>query len=259
MATRESLISGALAPFMEARVAAATRAFARQDGAFSPREASRILSLRLDEGLRGISAEVGAREVALVAVGGYGRGEQFRHSDIDLMVLVPGSDTSQASAVLYPLWDADLKVGHSIRSIEQSLEAARATLETFTALLTARFVVGDPALYERWQRAFARLTQSRRGWLESALREQRRETLVQEPWQLQEMDVKAGRGGMRTFQGARWLDLAEALVEHSTPPPLPRELESALDVLSSARHALHALAERKNDRYLRDLSDSATE
>ncbi|MSP21940.1 MAG: hypothetical protein EXR66_02795 [Dehalococcoidia bacterium] len=123
MATRESLISGALAPFMEARVAVATRASARVDGAFVHRAACTILADRLDDGLRGITAEVGAHDVAVVAVGGYGRREQCRHSDIDVMVLVPG-DTPQARAVLYPLWDADLKVGHLIRTVEQAQEGA---------------------------------------------------------------------------------------------------------------------------------------
>ncbi|MFN8638489.1 MAG: hypothetical protein U0360_03320 [Dehalococcoidia bacterium] len=157
MATRESLISGALTPFMEARVAATTRAFARRGRLFSPRDACDILSDRLDEALVELTAQAEAHDVAVVAVGGYGRREQFRHSDIDLMLLVPGGDTARATAILYPLWDADLKVGHSIRTVEQAAEAARGNIETMTALLTARLVAGDTGLYTRWQASFTKV------------------------------------------------------------------------------------------------------
>ncbi|MCC6238013.1 MAG: HD domain-containing protein [Dehalococcoidia bacterium] len=254
MATRESLIAGPLAPFMEARAAAAARAFARNGGVFAPHEACTALADVLDSGLRGLVDQAEAHDVAVVAVGGYGRREQFRHSDIDLMLLVPGTDTTRARAVLYPLWDADLKVGHSIRTVDQALEAARGNLETMTALLTARLVGGDQGLYDRWQRAFAKLVRGRLGWLRGALAEQYRELVTREPWQLQEFDLKGGRGGLRTFQGARWLELAEALADGTSPPTPPPEVARALDVISSGRHALHALSDRRNDRYLRDLA-----
>lgn len=259
MATRESLIAGALAPFMEARAAAATRAFGRPGDVGGPFEACNELSDHLDAALRGLAEQAEAKDIAVVAVGGYGRREQFRHSDIDLMLLVPGGDTARATAVLYPLWDADLKVGHSIRTVEQAGEAARANLETMTALLTARFVTGDRALYDRWRGAFASLVRGRLRWLSQELGEQYRESVTREPWQLQEFDVKAGRGGMRTFQGARWLELAEALAEGREPAPLSPEVTSALDVLSACRHALHALSERRNDRYLRDLANEVAQ
>ncbi len=254
MATRESLIAGPLSPFMEARVAAATRAFARSGSTFLPREACTILADHLDAGLQGLAVQAEAHDVAVVAVGGYGRREQFRHSDIDVMLLVPGADTTRARAVLYPLWDADLKVGHSIRTVDQALEAARGNLETMTALLTARLVAGDRALYDRWRAAFAKLLRGRLGWLTQALADQYREQVTREPWQLQEFDLKAGRGGLRTFQGARWLDFATSIVEGNEVPRLDADLEDALDVLASGRHALHALAERRNDRYLRDVA-----
>lgn len=259
MATRESLISGALAPFMEARVAAATRAFGRTGGVFAPLLACHELSDHLDAALRGLTEQAEATDVAVVAVGGYGRREQFRHSDIDLMLLVPGGDTARATAVLYPLWDADLKVGHSIRTIDQAGEAARANLETFTALLTSRFIAGDRALYDRWQSAFARLVRGRLGWLGQTLLAQYREGVSREPWQLQEFDLKAGRGGLRTFQGARWLDLAEAIAAGREPTDVPAEVSAALEVLSAGRHALHALAERRSDRYLRDLANDVVD
>src|SRR5690242_655306 len=82
-------------------------------------------------------------EVALVAVGGYGRAELCPYSDLDLWFLVPPSSLKRAhelaEAVLYPLWDLRMEVGHAVRTIDDALKLSREDLTACTALLDTRF------------------------------------------------------------------------------------------------------------------------
>ena len=90
--------------------------------------------------------------IALIAVGGYGRGEMAPHSDVDIGFITPWKPTGWTEQViesmLYSLWDLGLKVGHSSRSIDETMRMAKADLTVRTALLEARYVWGDRALYE---------------------------------------------------------------------------------------------------------------
>ena len=209
----------------------------------------------LDAALTGLAAEQrGELEFAVVAVGGYGRREQSRHSDIDVMLLVPrGADEAAATRLLYPLWDAGLKVGHSVRTVGEIGEAAD-HLETFTALLDARLVAGDGALFEQLEVALTRLTRSRRQKLLTGLRE--RHDLLQhaEPWQLQATDLKNARGGLRQLQFIHWLARAEQRAGERTGPTLSAELHAARERLLATRQAVHALAERPTDTFRDDLA-----
>ncbi len=183
---------------------------------------------------------------AVVAVGGTGRQEQCRHSDIDVMLLVPRDDRGEAARCLYPLWDAQLKVGHSVRTIEQALGAAEVNVETFTALLDARFLHGDLVLFERFREAWTKFTRQRRAWLHEELATLRRQTREREPWQVMAVDVKQSRGGLRDLQALHWLDRASPEVP---APPLPPEIEAARRHLLATRAAVHALVERPSDVY----------
>src|SRR5438105_3090389 len=98
-----------LQQYMEARTASAVRASAHLGI-----EACRALSDALDGALRELAAPVERSGFAVVALGSYGRREQCRHSDVDVMLLVQGAETEATNAVLYPLWNAGLKVGHSV-------------------------------------------------------------------------------------------------------------------------------------------------
>ncbi|MFZ9134366.1 MAG: nucleotidyltransferase domain-containing protein, partial [Candidatus Puniceispirillaceae bacterium] len=89
----------------------------------------------------------GGDEVALIAVGGYGRGEMAPFSDVDIMFLMPKKPTAKhmkfIEFVLYILWDLGLKIGHSTRSIDESIEAASEDQTVLTSLLEMRHVAGD--------------------------------------------------------------------------------------------------------------------
>lgn len=108
------------------------------------RQAGRVAAARLAALLDSALTELTGQDVAhaVVAAGGYGRSEQQRHSDVDVMILIPRGG-EEAVRTLYPLWDAGLKVGHSVRTVAQVAEAMQASIETFTALLDARLVTGS--------------------------------------------------------------------------------------------------------------------
>lgn len=216
-------------------------------------EGCRRLTARLDEALCELAAPVARDGLALVALGSYGRRELCRHSDVDIMLLVRGNTAEAVNAVLYPLWDAGLKVGHSVRTPDQAIESARQNVETLTSLLDARLICGDGKLYEGFLGARRKLVRAERSRMQSELAGRRRALVEREPWQLQEPDVKTSRGGLRELHVTHWLALVDAIVEGAEPPSLPAELEAAQRTLLSVRNALHALTERPNDRLRLDL------
>ena len=240
----------ALTRFLEERAANVARSSARA-GLVRCHQ----LAETLDAALRELAADVEQHGLAVVGVGGYGRREQCRHSDIDVMLLVDGEAAlAAAPAVLYPLWDADLRVGHSVRTVPEAARAGSQNLETLTALFDSRLVVGDRELYERFLDARRKLARRQRRRLARGLADQRRSLLARERWQAQEPEVKTGRGGLRQLQALHWLDLAPALAEGAEPPPPPTSLAAARETLLATRNALHALSERPNDRYRQDLA-----
>ena len=234
----------ALARFLEAREERSPR----PAGEAGSRACARLTAL-LDAALSELAAALVGPGVAVVAVGGYGRGEQSRHSDIDLMLLAERQSQERSTALLYPLWDAKLTVGHSVRDVGQAIEAARESAETATALLDARLVWGDVALFDRFLRARRRLAGRQRRWLAAELAERRRERVEAERWQLASPHLKTGRGGLRDLHVPRWLDALEALAGGDEGPrELGAELGAARETLLATRTALHALSDRPSER-----------
>src|SRR5690606_11938025 len=99
-----------------------------------------------------------SERMAVIAVGGYGRGMLAPGSDIDLLFLLPYKQTawgeSVAEAILYPLWDMGLKVGHATRSVDECIRQARADMTIRTTILEARHIVGDAQLTEELAQRF---------------------------------------------------------------------------------------------------------
>ena len=99
-----------------------------------------------------------AERIAVVAVGGYGRGTLAPGSDIDLLFLLPYKQTAWGESVvefmLYLLWDSGFKVGHAVRSVDESLRLARSDSTIQTAMLEARYLCGDHGLYEELEKRF---------------------------------------------------------------------------------------------------------
>jgi [protein-PII] uridylyltransferase len=190
---------------------------------------------------------------AVVAVGGYGRGELSPHSDVDLL-LVPGATLGAAGdeltrALLYPLWDAGFQVGHAVRAPKEALEFARRDLPAATALLSARLVAGEAAVFEE-------LLARRRRWVERDRRGLARRILdataarhrqvERAGWALAP-DLKHDVGGLRDLHALAWL---EALAGQ---PANVDGLAAAGELLLAVREALHGRTPRKLDRVRLDL------
>ncbi|WID99539.1 [protein-PII] uridylyltransferase [Bosea vestrisii] len=150
--------------------------------------------------------------IAVVAVGGYGRGTLAPGSDVDLLFLFPDKQTawgeSVVEAMLYPLWDLKLKVGHSVRSVDDCIREGRADMTIRTALLEARLICGDAALFADLVRRYgAEIAEgTAAAFTEAKLAE--RETRVARAGSsryLVEPNVKDGKGGLRDLNTLFWI------------------------------------------------------
>ena len=165
--------------------------------------------------------------LSICAVGGYGRGELAPQSDIDLLFLLPYKQTPHTEQVveflLYVLWDCGLKVGHATRSVDDSLRHAIADITIRTALLEARLIAGDRALFQLLQRRFEAeiIEGSAIAFVDAKLaeRDTRHQRMGDSRYVL-EPNIKEGKGGLRDLHGLLWIakylyrvDSIEALVE----------------------------------------------
>ncbi|HUN48089.1 MAG TPA: [protein-PII] uridylyltransferase [Stellaceae bacterium] len=206
--------------------------------------------------------------VAVVAVGGYGRGELAPFSDIDLLFLHPYKTTPYTEQVveylLYTLWDVGLKVGHSTRSVDDSVRQAQADLTIRTALLEARFLWGDQMLYgELRQQLESKVFKgSAAEFVEAKLaeRDQRHGRLGDSRY-LVEPNIKEGKGGLRDLQTLFWLakyiyrvDDVSKLVELKVlSTEESQRFARAQNFLWTVRCHLHWIAGRAEDRLTFDL------
>ncbi|MCC3772242.1 [protein-PII] uridylyltransferase, partial [Streptomyces sp. UNOC14_S4] len=189
------------------------------------------------------------RGVALVAVGGYGRGELSPRSDLDVLLLHDGSARPAEVAVVadrvwYPVWDMGLALDHSVRTPAEARRTAAGDLKVHLGLLDARHIGGDEQLtallrataYEDWRaQAPARLPELRELGEERARRQGELRFLL-------EPDLKEARGGLRDATALR-------AVAASWLADAPREgLESARALLLDTRDALHLVTGRATDR-----------
>lgn len=207
-----------------------------------------------------------AGDLALVAVGGYGRGELHPSSDIDIMVLLPKSDSadwqSDIERFLTFLWDIGLEVGHSVRSIDDCQRESLADISVATTLFEARLLFGPEPLFAGMRRALApdRLWSSQ-DFFEAKCKEQteRHHRYFDTAYNL-EPNVKSSPGGLRDIQTIGWVakrhfgtDTLDELVAHGflTREEL-RKLKAGQSFLWKVRFGLHVLTGRREDRLLFD-------
>ncbi len=229
---------------------------------------------QIDEVLLGLWRDyVAATDAALVAVGGYGRGELHPGSDVDIMLLLPdelpeGAEES-LSAFFTALWDIGLEIGHSARTLAQCREEAAADLSVATTLMEARLLTGPAHLFAAMQDIIA----PEHMWpSDRFFEEKRKEQIVRHhryhdtAYNL-EPNVKGSPGGLRDIQMIGWVakrhfgaaTLAE-LVSHDflTPVQLQR-LEEGQAFLWRIRFGLHILTGRREDRLLFDHQKNLAE
>ncbi|MEO6569915.1 MAG: [protein-PII] uridylyltransferase [Ilumatobacteraceae bacterium] len=199
-----------------------------------------------------------APRFALIAVGGYGRGELSPHSDIDL-ILIHESKALRveaiASAIWYPIWDAGLKLGHAVRTYDEHLALAKDDLDTATALLTARPLAGDPRLGEKVVEAgLANWSKRRKRWLTSLqTRVRERQANAGDVAYILEPDLKDGHGGLRDAQSLWWAECGGLLLSDEDDAAL----NECYDVLLDARVALHRATDRPGDTLRLEDQDAA--
>ncbi|WP_309082570.1 [protein-PII] uridylyltransferase [Chelativorans sp.] len=153
-----------------------------------------------------------AERMAVVAVGGYGRGTLAPGSDIDLLVLFPYKQTAWGEQVaeymLYMFWDLGLKVGHATRNVDECIRHAQSDITIRTAVLEARFICGDQALYDdliaRFDQEIVKDTGAE--YIQAKLAERdARHAKAGESRYLVEPNIKDGKGGLRDLHTLFWI------------------------------------------------------
>lgn len=209
-----------------------------------------------------------AERIAVVATGGYGRGELAPGSDIDLLFVRPFKQTAWGESViefiLYMLWDLGLKVGHATRSLAESVRLAKMDITVRTAILEARFLWGDKALYDELRKKFWNevATGNGRDFVEAKLAERdSRHARQGESRYLVEPNIKEGKGGLRDLQTLYWVgkylyhvEEAADLVEHGVfTKDEYRTFQKAEAFLWNVRVHLHYLLGRAEERLSFDI------
>jgi [protein-PII] uridylyltransferase len=198
--------------------------------------------------------------IALVAIGGYGRAELNPFSDIDFMFLHEGQVVAGnkplphlsklVDGILYPLWDISLKVGYSVRSVEDAVKVAQEDMQSKTSLIEARLVTGSEALFRKLQKTvLAKCVEGYESeYIAARLADQaaRHRKFGNSP-SMQEPNIKNGCGGLRDYQNLIWMtfvkyrtrSLAELEQRELISNAERKQLEAAYDYLLRVRNELH--------------------
>jgi [protein-PII] uridylyltransferase len=214
---------------------------------------------------RSVAGEL-AEQVALVAVGGYGRGELHPCSDVDIMLLLPESlETSQddrLSAFIASLWDVGLEIGHSVRSVRQCVDEASADLTVATTLMEARLITGPEPLFDAMLDAVGpdNIWSSQEFFAEKRREQIERHHRYHDTAYNLEPNVKGSPGGLRDIQMIGWVakrhfgvrTLDELVDQGFLGAGQQRRLTNGQTFLWRVRFALHLITGRREDRLLFD-------
>lgn len=202
--------------------------------------------------------------LALIALGGYGRGELNPFSDIDVMLLhrqaaeISPHMEEMVNQVLYLLWDSGFKVGHSTRSIKEAIAQAKRDMRTKTAMLESRFLAGDGELAQEFREQFRSKCVERheRKYVEMRMLDQvARHKKFGDSVYLQEPNLKNGCGGLRDYQNLLWityfkegsLSTNQLVGKDWLSESDQRRIERAYDFLLRLRTDLHYATGRATD------------
>src|SRR6202162_3627340 len=213
----------------------------------------------------GTEEETARVPLALIALGGYGRGELNPFSDVDVMLL-HGPKAGKVSPyieqiveqILYLLWDIGFIVGHSTRSIKEPIAQANRDMRTKTAMLESRYLAGDAELARQFREQFRSkcVAGHERGYIETRMRAQvARHKKFGDSVYLQEPQLKSGCGGLRDYQNLLWMTYFKEGALTTThlvgkdwlSESDQRRIETAYDFLLRVRTDLHYATGRATD------------
>jgi [protein-PII] uridylyltransferase len=229
----------------------------------SPRELLRRQSAVVDRLLKDLwTAHAMPRDVALAAVGGYGRGQLFPCSDVDLLILLTapadGALAAKIENLIGTLWDIGIEVGHSVRTLDQCVELAADDVTVQTTLLEARLLAGKRELFTRFTKRMREVLDPAK-FLQAKLLEQQQRHVRHAETNL-EPNIKESAGGLRDLHtvlwiaraagiGKSWRDLAHRGVITDGEA---RDIHQNEQLLQALRIRLHHFAGRREDRLLFD-------
>ncbi len=223
-----------------------------------------------DQALTALWNECGlSKPQALVAVGGYGRGELFPHSDVDVLLLLPAGQSPEQDPVLKErletfigrCWDCGLEIGASVRNIDDCIQEAMADITVQTSLLESRWIAGDAGLYRQFTQRFQQSLDPKAFFVAKTLEMRQRHTKYENTPYALEPNCKESPGGLRDLQIILWVAKAaglghnwDALARKGLATPLEaRQLKRNEATLSLIRARLHLVAKRREDRLVFDL------
>jgi len=238
----------------------------------SPKRLLRAHARLIDGLLRSLWEALGlASGAALIATGGYGRGELYPHSDIDVLVLLGHApsevDRTRLERLVGSFWDVGLEVGHSVRTVDECAQAAAADITVQTGLLEARYLAGQRTLYRALVDRVAADLDPRAFFKGKRLEQEQRHAKHQDTAYALEPNLKEAPGGLRDLQtiqwvaracglGSTWRDLERhgLLLREEATQLARREL-----LLQDLRTRLHYLAGRREDRIVFDYQTPLAE
>ncbi len=216
-----------------------------------------------------------APDVCLAAVGGFGRGELFPSSDVDVLVLLPDGQSpennpalqSQLEAFIGSCWDSGLEIGSSVRNLSECLSESAKDITVQTSLLEARRITGNTALFGQFQQQYQAAMDPQAFFVAKTLEMRQRHTKFEDTPYALEPNCKESPGGLRDLQVILWVARAaglgrswDDLVRKGLATPLEaRQIKRNEALLSLIRARLHLQARRREDRLVFDLQTGVAE
>jgi len=209
---------------------------------------------------------------ALLAVGGFGRGELFPHSDVDVLVLLPDAfdpehDTTlknRIEAFIGSCWDTGLEIGSSVRTLGSCLAEAEKDVTIQTALLECRLITGNADLVQQFQSAFFKAMDPQAFFVAKTLEMRQRHTKYENTPYALEPNCKESPGGLRDLQVILWVAKAagfgdnwQSLAAHGLATPFEvQQIQRNESLLMRIRARLHLIANRREDRLIFDMQNT---
>lgn len=207
------------------------------------------------------------KDVTLIAVGGYGRGELFPYSDIDLLILLPPAHGNQQNTkieqLIGKLWDIGLNVGHSVRTLDECVTEAAQEVTIQTTLLESRLIAGKISHYQAFVTAINAAMKADLFFAEKFKEQDNRHAKFNDTAYSLEPNIKESPGGLRDLHmilwltrsqnlGRTWLELFKNNIITKTEL---RQIKRHERILQTLRIRLHYLAKRREDRLLFDFQN----